>query len=223
MVPRSSASVATLPWHGLVAIPLTPHPTLCRLRYGVSVCLQLFIEFMQLLSIFRLTRIGVVWRTAAEAVLLAMSIAPISSYGWVSFECLLRESLSPQQYALDSTLATTFIPGATACQRLLPAHARLRSHHNLLWLTVVALRKPPPLTADLLCITARADTRPVAFCLLCCLSQSLWWLWCVVLCWPTTRGVPGGCATPSRISLPWCLRCCWRQSRPSHTGGWPGV
>jgi hypothetical protein len=67
---------------------------------------------MQLLSIFRLTRISVVWHSAAEAVLLAMSIAPISSYGWVSFECLLREGLSPQQYALDSTLASTYIPGA---------------------------------------------------------------------------------------------------------------
>jgi hypothetical protein len=80
--------------------------------------LQLFIEFMQLLSIFRLTRIGVVWRSAAEAVLLAMSIAPISSYGWVSLECALREGLSTQQYALSSTLASTFIPGARAksCQ-----------------------------------------------------------------------------------------------------------
>lgn len=103
---------------------------------GIDTFLQLFIEFMQLLSIFRLTRIGVVWRTAAEAVLLAMSIAPISSYGWVSFECLLRESLSPQQYALDSTLATTFIPGAPACQRLLPAHAgssRSLFEHFLFW------------------------------------------------------------------------------------------
>jgi hypothetical protein len=74
--------------------------------------LQLFIEFMQLLSIFRLTRIGVVWRSAAEAVLTAMSIAPISSYGWVSLECGLSQGLEPQQYALASTLAATFIPGA---------------------------------------------------------------------------------------------------------------
>jgi hypothetical protein len=73
--------------------------------------LQLFIEFMQLLSIFRLTRIGVVWRTATEAVLLAMSIAPISSYSWVSIECALRVGLSPQQYALASTLSSTYIPG----------------------------------------------------------------------------------------------------------------
>jgi hypothetical protein len=85
--------------------------------------LQLFIEFMQLLSIFRLTRISVVWRSAAEAVLLAMSIAPISSYGWVSFECLLREGLSPQQYALDNTLASTYIPGAYEHNALAGTHA----------------------------------------------------------------------------------------------------
>jgi hypothetical protein len=66
---------------------------------------------MQLLSIFRLTRLSVVWRSAAEAVLLAMSITPISSYSWVSLECALREGLPPQQYALGSTLASTFIPG----------------------------------------------------------------------------------------------------------------
>ena len=78
---------------------------------------------MQLLSIFRLTRISVVWRSAAEAVLLAMSIAPISSYGWVSFECLLREGLSPQQYALDSTLASTYIPGAYEHNALAGMHA----------------------------------------------------------------------------------------------------
>jgi hypothetical protein len=76
--------------------------------------LQLFIEFMQLLSIFRLTRIGAVWGSAAEAVLVAMSITPISSYSWVSIECSLREGLGPQQYALASTLASTYIPGGCA-------------------------------------------------------------------------------------------------------------
>lgn len=90
---------------------------------GVDTFLQLFIEFMQLLSIFRLTRISVVWRSAAEAVLLAMSITPISSYSWVSLECALREGLAPQQYALGSTLASTFVPGAThmrPCRPQLP-------------------------------------------------------------------------------------------------------
>jgi hypothetical protein len=72
----------------------------------------MFIEFMQLLSIFRLTRIGVVWRSAAEAVLLAMSITPISSYSWMSLECMLRAALAPQQYAYATTLASTYIPGA---------------------------------------------------------------------------------------------------------------
>jgi hypothetical protein len=81
---------------------------------GIDTYLQLFIEFMQLLSIFRLTRIGVVWRSAAEAVLVAMSITPISSYSWVSIECALREGLSPQQYVLASTLASTYIPGGCA-------------------------------------------------------------------------------------------------------------
>jgi len=71
----------------------------------------MFIEFMQLLSIFRLTRISVVWRSAAEAVLLAMSITPISSYSWVAMECLMGEGLSSQQYAFDGILATTYIPG----------------------------------------------------------------------------------------------------------------
>jgi len=74
----------------------------------------MFIEFMQLLSIFRLTRISVVWRSAAEAVLLAMSITPISSYSWVSIECLMGQGLSPQQYAFSSTLATTYVPGMLA-------------------------------------------------------------------------------------------------------------
>lgn len=74
-------------------------------------CPQMLIEFMQLLSIFRLTRIGVLWRSAAEAVLLAMSITPISSYSWMSLECVMRAGLSPRQYAFDSTLASTYIPG----------------------------------------------------------------------------------------------------------------
>lgn len=81
---------------------------------GVDTYLQLFIEFMQLLSIFRLTRISMVWRSAAEAVLLAMSITPISSYSWVSIECTLQEGLRPQQYAMASTLTSTYIPGALA-------------------------------------------------------------------------------------------------------------
>lgn len=93
--------------------------------------LQMFIEFMQLLSIFRLTRIGVVWRSAAEAVLLAMSITPISSYSWMSLECVLPAGLSPQQYAFDSTLASTYIPG-----RLLSSAGtgRADSHCRHVWL-----------------------------------------------------------------------------------------
>ena len=77
----------------------------------------MFIEFMQLLSIFRLTRIGLVWRSAAEAVLLAMSITPISSYSWMSLECVLRAGLAPQQYAYATTLASTYIPGAQRRER----------------------------------------------------------------------------------------------------------
>jgi hypothetical protein len=71
----------------------------------------MLIEYMQLLSVLRLTRLANFWSRTAEAVLLALSITPISSFAWMSIECALPAGLPPDSYAYFSTLAATLLPG----------------------------------------------------------------------------------------------------------------
>jgi hypothetical protein len=82
----------------------------------------MLIEYMQLLSVLRLTRLATYWGRTAEAVLLALSVTPISSYAWMSIECALPAGMAPDSYAYFSTLATTMIPGkhGKRCLRQLP-------------------------------------------------------------------------------------------------------
>ncbi|KAF6259902.1 hypothetical protein COO60DRAFT_944555 [Scenedesmus sp. NREL 46B-D3] len=70
----------------------------------------MLIEYMQLLSVLRLTRIANYWNRTAEAVLLALSITPISSYAWMSIECALPAGMAPARYAYLGNIAATMLP-----------------------------------------------------------------------------------------------------------------